>query len=124
MSNVYLLDITIVVLILQKLQPLLHVQLRILTYSNKDEIAARQTWKILIQVRSFHALLSFDIHTVIPLVTEKSYQLIATVAKMAHFIDVMMATYVSTETRIKVFPLLTYIYLIFFIEAKVQNKIK
>ena len=56
------------------------------------------------EAKDLHALLtSCDIHIVIPLVMEVNCQFIATVARMAHFIDVMKATYVLMEMRIKVF---------------------
>ena len=56
------------------------------------------------EAKALHArLTSFDIHIVILLVMEESYQLIVIVVRMAHFIDVMMATYVLMEIRIKVF---------------------
>ena len=53
---------------------------------------------------------SFGIHIVILLVMEVNYQFIATVVRMAHSIDVMMATYVLTEIQIKVFSLKTHSY--------------
>ena len=58
-----------------------------------------------------HVLLnSFGIPIVILLVMEVNYQFIATVVRVAHFIDVMMATYVLTEIQIKVFSLKTHSY--------------
>ena len=58
-------------------------------------------------LKALHALVSFAIHTAILLVTEENYQFIATVVRMARFIDVLMATYVLMEIRIKVFSLET-----------------
>ena len=60
------------------------------------------------EAKALHArLTSFDIRIVILLVMEENYQFIATVVRMAHFIAVMMATYVLMEIRIKVFSLET-----------------
>ena len=63
------------------------------------------------EARVLHVPLNcFGIHIVILLVMEVNYQFIATVVRMAHFIDVMMATYVLTEIQIKVFSLKTHSY--------------
>ena len=59
-------------------------------------------------------LTSFGIRIVILLVMEVNYQFIATVARTAHFIHVLMAIFASIEMRTEVFSLWTYFYMIFY----------